>query len=427
MSLLHDVLSQRIPEWRRGAAEIVKEHGDTVVSQVTVRQVFGGMRGVKAIPCDTSYVDPHEGLYIRGQAIGSLTDRLPEEIFYLLCTGELPSEDALAQLQDDLHARTSIPQYVWNVVNQLPPDCHPMAMLSAALLVLERESVFKQKLQEGIAKEEQWRPALDDALNLIAKLPLVAAGIYRVRFGHGLPLHPRRGQDWGAYYASALGFDDNGGDFARFVRLHLVLHSDHEGGNVSANTCQTVASALSDPYLALSAALNGLAGPLHGVANQEALRYVLGVRDALGERPTDEQLREHVWNTLNEGRVIPGYGHAVLRQTDPRFKALHVFGKKTCPDDPVFGIVDQMYRLVPEILKEHGRAKNPYPNVDAISGSLLHYYGIKEFSYYTVLFALSRGLGVLAQLVLARALTLPITRPKSVTTEWIRKEVASNG
>lgn len=300
-----------------------------------------------------------------------------------------------------------------------------MAMLSSAILVLERESKFKQAHEGGIDKSEQWRPALDDAIDLIAKVPIVAAGIYRIRFGKGMPIHPTRGQDWGGYYAEALGIDENEAEseFANMVRLHLVLHSDHEGGNVSANTCNTVASALSDPYLAVSAGLNGLTGPLHGVANQEALRFVLDIRDHFEGAPTDEQLTKYIWDTLNAGHVIPGYGHAVLRATDPRFKALHELGTRICPDDPVFQIVDRMYHLVPDILKEQGKAKNPYPNVDAVSGSLLYHFGIKEFSYYTVLFAVSRCMGMLSQLVMHRALGSPIMRPKSVSTDWIEQTV----
>ena len=424
MAKLQDVLAEKIPAWREEIRELVAEHGDRVISEVTVRQAYGGMRGVKALVCDTSTVDPEQGLFVRGIPIGTLVDRCPEEVFFLLCTGELPDERALADLRGDLLERTDIPRYVWNVVNAMPPECHPMSMLSAAILVLARESQFRRRYAEGIPKTDHWKPVLEDALNLIAKLPIIAAGIYRIGFGKGLPIQPTRNHDWAGYFAEALGIEDPQGQFADLVRLYLVLHCDHESGNVSANTCHTVGSSLADPYLSVTAGLNGLAGPLHGLANQESLRFVLEVRDRFGGVPTDKQLIDYTWETLKAGRVIPGYGHAVLRQTDPRFIALHAFGQRVCPDDEVFQIVDKLYRLIPGVLKEQGKAANPYPNVDAGSGCLLYHFGIKQLSFYTVFFAISRCLGLLSQRVINRAIGTPIMRPKSVTTQWIKQAVA---
>jgi citrate synthase len=288
---------------------------------------------------------------------------------------------------------------------------------------MERESEFRKQYTEGMTKTDYWKPALEDALTLLARLPGVAAGVYRIRFNKGDLISPRKDLDWGANYAHMLGIPDPTGEFANLMRLYLTLHSDHEGGNVSANTCHTVGSALSDPYYAVSAGLNGLAGPLHGLANQECLKFVLAIKDKYGGVPTDEQLKEFAWETLNSGQVIPGYGHAVLRVTDPRFAAFREFGNRACPDDDVFQIVDKMFQLIPDILKEHGKAKNPYPNVDAGSGSLLYHFGLTEFPYYTVLFGVSRAMGMLSQLVINRALGTAITRPKSVQTDWVIAQV----
>ena len=204
------------------------------------------------------------------------------------------------------------------------------------------------------------------------------------------------------------------------MQLYLMLHCDHEGGNVSAFASHTVASALSDPYYSVSAGLNGLAGPLHGLANQECLKFVLSVKEKFGGVPNEEDLKQFCWNRLESGRVIPGYGHAVLRCADPRFSAFIEFGQQNIKQDDVFGIVDLLYKVVPDVLKEHGKAKNPWPNVDAASGSLLYYYGLKEFNFYTVLFSISRTMGMISQMVWERALGIPITRPKSVTTNWIK-------
>jgi citrate synthase len=424
MAGLKEKLAQQIPALRDRVRKINKEHGNTVISEVNIGQAYGGMRGVKGLVCDTSVVDTDKGLSIRGIPIGDLTSRLPEEIFYLLCTGELPDREALASLQTELRNRSEVPAYIWQVLKAMPEDSHPMTMFSTAILVLERESVFRQRY-EKMRKEEYWEAALEDSLQLLGKLPAIAAGIYRMHYGKGQQISSSPQLDWGADYAYMLGLPDPDGEFANLMRLYLTLHCDHEGGNVSAFTCHVVGSALSDPYYAVSAGLNGLAGPLHGLANQECLHFVLGLRKAFNGVPTDEQLREHAWNTLKSGHVIPGYGHAVLRITDPRFTAFHKFGERACAQDDTFRIVDRIFAVVPGVLREQGKAKDPWPNVDAISGSLLYHFGLTEFDYYTVLFGVSRALGMSSQLIINRALGIPITRPKSVSTEWIEATIGA--
>ena len=421
MAKLHDKLASQIPALRDGMHALVKEHGNKVISEVTIAQAFGGMRGVKGMVCDTSVVEPDTGLVIRNIPIAQLADKLPEEVFYLLCTGELPDAETLADLQEELRQRAQVPEYVWAVLKAMPADSHPMTMFDTAILVMERDSVFRKKY-EHMRKEEYWEAALEDSLQLIAKLPAVAAGIYRLHYGKGEPIPTNPKLDWGADYAAMLGLPDPRGGFANLMRLYMTLHSDHEGGNVSAFTCHTVGSALSDPYYAVSAGMNGLAGPLHGLANQECLAFVLEMIEKFKGVPTDEQLRQYSWDRLKSGHVIPGYGHAVLRITDPRFTAFHDFGARVCAGDDIFKMVDAIFRIVPGVLKEQGKAKDPWPNVDAISGSLLYHFGLTEFDYYTVLFGVSRALGMCSQLVINRALGTPITRPKSVSTEWLRSQ-----
>jgi citrate synthase len=420
MAKLYEKLASQIPALRTEMQALVKEHGNKVISEVNIGQAFGGMRGVKGMVCDTSVVDPDTGLVIRGIPIGQLAKRLPEEIFYLLCTGELPDAASLRTLQEDLRNRAQVPAYVWDVLEAMPKDSHPMTMYSTAILVMERDSEFRRRYSEGMRKEEYWDSALEDSLQLIAKLPTIAAGIYRMhtRKGNRIPSNPKL--DWGADYAHMLGIPDATGEFANLMRLYMTLHCDHEGGNVSAFACHTVGSALSDPYYAVSAGMNGLAGPLHGLANQECLNFVLEMREKFHGVPADEQLRQFSWDRLKSGHVIPGYGHAVLRITDPRFTAFHEFGARVCPKDEVFSIVANIFRIVPDVLKEQGKAKDPWPNVDAISGSLLYHFGLTEFEYYTVLFGVSRALGMCAQLIINRALGTPITRPKSVSTKWLQ-------
>ncbi len=425
MATLKEKLAQLIPAWREEVKNLVKEHGSKVISEVTIEQLYGGQRGVKCLVCDTSEVPPDKGLIIREKPIAELRERLPEEIFYLLCTGELPDADALKALQAELEARMEVPSYVWDVLRAMPKDSHPMAMLNTAILVMERESIFRKKYNEGMKKEVFWEAMLEDALNLIGRITNVAAGVYRMRYNKGDLIPPKKGLDWAANFVHMLGLPDPNGDFTKLMRLYLTLHSDHESGNVSAATTATVSSALSDLYYAVSAGLNGLAGPLHGLANQECLAWILDTIKKFNGVPTHEQLKDYAWETLNSGRVIPGYGHAVLRITDPRFDAFLEFGKKYCAGDPVFETVARVFEVVPDVLKQVQKIKDPWPNVDAGSGALLYHFGMTEFEYYTVLFSVSRTLGVSAQAIIARAMGYPIVRPKSVTTKWVESQVAA--
>jgi len=425
MSKLQEKLAAKIPEWRNEIQTLLKEHGDSVVAEVTFRQMFGGMRGVKSLLCETSLVDPNKGLIIRGYPVLELTDRLPEEIFYLLLVGELPNEEELKDLQEQLSSQDPVPGFVWEVMKTLPPDTHPMVKLSMGIMCFERESRFRKRYSEGIKKQDYWEPVLEDAIRLLGMLPELAAGIYRIHTGKGDPIPPKKDLDWGGNFAYMLGLPDPNGEFADLMRLYLVLHSDHESGNVSALTTHVVGSALSDAFYAVSAGLNGLAGPLHGLANQECLAFVMEIHKKYNGVPSEDELRQFCWDTLNSGKVIPGYGHAVLRETDPRFTAFLQFGRKHCQDSEIFQIVDRLFQVVPDVLKEHGKAKNPYPNVDAGSGSLLHHYGLTEFEYYTVLFGISRAMGMLSQLVYNRAVGTPIFRPKSVGLDWVKQQVGA--
>ena len=421
MSILQETLSKKIPDWRYEAKQLLEDKGDKVISNVTVAQAYGGMRGVKGLVCDTSAVSADSGLIIRGRPLLDITDILPEEVFYLLLTGDLPDKDALMDLQSQLSEHAEVPQYVWDVLKAMPTDSHPMVMFNAAILVMEKESEFRKQYDKGLQKQDYWKATLDDAIRLVAKLPALGAGVYRTRFDKGALIEPDKNLDWGANFAHMLGIDDPDGLLKKLMRLYLMLHCDHEGGNVSAFSGLTVASALSDPYYAVSAGLNGLAGPLHGLANQECLKFVLEIEEHFGGSPSQEELSKFVWDRLNSGRVVPGYGHAVLRCPDPRFTAFINFGREHIKGDPVFDIVSDLFDVVPNVLKEQGKAKNPWPNVDAASGSLLYHFGMTEFSFYTVLFSISRAMGMVSQMVINRALGMPITRPKSITAEWLKE------
>ena len=419
---LKEKLSTQIPALRDEAKSIVKNHGKKIIDQVTIDQLYGGMRGIKGLICDTSSVGLDTGLIIRGIPILELTEKLPEEVFYLLLTGELPDAESLKNLQEELHKRDEVPSYVWDVLNAMPADTHPMVMFSTSILCMEKESEFRKLYDTGGNKDSLWEAMYEDCLNLIARVPQIAAFIYRKKFNKGDMISPDDKLDWAANFAKMLGIEDKDGNFAKLMRLYMVLHIDHEGGNASAFTNLVISSTLSDGYYSISGALNALAGPLHGLANQECLKFIVKMRNEIGHSPTDEEVKTYCKNLLDNGRVVSGYGHPVLRITDPRFTAFLEFGMKAMPDDEIFKIVKQIFEIVPDLLTAQGKAKDPWPNVDASSGSLIYPYGIKEYAYYTVLFGVSRVMGYSAQLILSRAMNAAIIRPKSVTTGWIKKQ-----
>ena len=425
MSLLKAKLASLIPNLIERVQDLGKNHGKKVVSEVTIEQVLGGMRGVKSLVCDTSEVGLETGLIIRGIPILELTEKLPEDILWLMLTGELPSEKESKDLQAELGKRAVVPDYIWAMLKTFPKDIHPMNMLSSLVTALGHESQFKREYDKGLKKDKYWEYTLEDSLDLIAKMPVIAAAIYRTRFNKGEVIKPNPKLDWGANFAYMLGVKNTGEEWYKLMRMYMVIHSDHESGNVSAFTSHVVGSALSDVYYSLAAGLNGLAGPLHGLANQECLKFVIEMLEHFGKVPSDDEVKQYAQDRLDRGLVIPGYGHAVLRVTDPRFTASLEFGKKYIPNDDRFKMVEKIFNIVPAILIEQGKAKDPWPNVDAATGALLYHYGIEEYIYYTVVFSVSRSLGICSQLVLSRAMGEPITRPKSITSKWLEKAAAA--
>merc|ERR1711872_506087 len=268
---------------------------------------------------------------------------LPEGLFWLLVTGEIPTEAQVKSLSEDWASRAELPSHVVQMLNNFPANLHPMSQFCAAIAALNSESKFAKAYSGGVHKSKYWETNFEDSMDLIAKLPVVAATIYNNLYRDGAASGAiDTSKDWSHNFTEMIGYKDP--MFTELMRLYLTIHTDHEGGNVSAHTTHLVGSALSDPYLSFCAGMCGLAGPLHGLANQEVLVFMNKVKDAIGLDATDDQMKEFVWSLLKSGQVVPGYGHAVLRKT--------------------------------------GKVKNPWPNVDAHSGVLLQYYGMKEMNYY---------------------------------------------
>ncbi len=414
---------------------IVKEHGDHKIDEVKIEQLIGGMRSVKSMIWDTSSLDPEEGIRFRGYNIPELREKLPkvaggkeplpEGLFWLMMVGELPTEEEVRWLSKEWEKRGKVPQSVYDTLDSLPVSTHPMTQFSIGILSMQHDSVFAEQYEEGMSRDDYWDAMYEDSMNMIAKLPHIAAYIYRRTFKNGVTIASKENFDWGGNFAHILGFDNK--DFYALMRLYLTIHADHEGGNASAHTMHLVGSTLSDVYYSFSASMNALAGPLHGLANQEVIKWIFEMVEELKTNtPTKDQIRAYIHKTLDEGKVVPGYGHAVLRQPDPRFLAQKKFAEDNIENDPIVNIVWDLFEIVPQVLGELGKVKNPWPNVDAHSGALLVHYGLTEYSFYTVLFGVSRALGVCAGLCWDRALGLALERPKSITTDFLKAFIAKN-
>ena len=408
---------------------ILKEHGSKKIGEVTLSQIYQGMRGMTGLVTETSLLDAEEGIRFRGYSIPELQKQLPkakggrqplpEGLFHLMLLAELPSEDDVNHVTATWQRRSHVPNYVFDTIESLPVASHPMTQFVVGIMALQIESKFARQYAAGMSKKDYWEATFDDSMDLIARLPRIAAYIYRRKYRNGDHIQPDGLLDWAGNFAHMMGYEDE--SFKELMRLYMTIHADHEGGNVSAHTTHLVGSALSDPFLSFAAGMNGLAGPLHGLANQEVIKWIFEMREQLGvDLPSHEQIEGYVRKTLGEGKVVPGYGHAVLRRTDPRFTAQMEFGKENMPDDALVNTVWRIYEVVPDILNSLGKVKNPWPNVDAHSGALLVHYGMVEYEFYTVLFGVSRALGVLASLCWDRALNMPLERPKSVTTELVK-------
>ncbi len=436
---LKDTLKLKIEEHRPRTAKLVKEFGQVVIDKVTIDQCIGGARDIRSLVTDISYLDPQEGIRFRGKTIPETFAALPkapgsayptvESFWYMLLTGDVPTDVQVAEVVAEWKTRQVVPQYVFDAVRALPRDSHPMVMLSVAMLVMQKDSKFAGFYNSGkFNKMIAWESVYEDACDIVARIPIIAAFIYNLKYRGDKQIAIDPTLDMGANFAHMIGQSDEYKDVAR---MYFILHSDHESGNVSAHTTHLVHSALSDPYYAYSAGLNGLAGPLHGLANQEVLDWTLKFQEKYckGVEPTAELIKAALWDTLNAGQVIPGYGHAVLRKTDPRYTSQREFCLNTegLKDYPLFKVIAMIFEVAPGVLTEHGKTKNPWPNVDAQSGVIQMYYGLTEFEFYTVLFGVGRALGCMANITWDRGLGYALERPKSVTTAMLEKWAAAGG
>lgn len=352
-----------------------------VLFSITRAHLDTGLRGFPVGSCMTSAVHPQEGVSYVGYPVAELAFHDPEAVAYLLYNRELPTDAQLAEYKQLLAGRTGIPAKVLDVLKSLPKEGHPMEWLITGLVLLGMTCKTGDYLQ--------------DAYDVTAKTPELIAAIFRIKQGWGDPIAPDPKLGLIENFVHMLGVP--GGDtkkLEKLLRVFYVLHMDHGGGNLSTFVGKAVASSHTDMYSSLASGMAGLYGPLHGRANQECIEAV----EEFGT-PDPVEVEKKVREKLARGEVIAGFGHAVLRAEDPRAKVQYVLGEELCPNDVLFRTAVTMREVVPRILKENPKIQNPYPNVDAVSGTLLNACGLTDSNYYTLLFGLSRLPGIAAQIV----------------------------
>lgn len=377
---------------------------EDVLFTITKEQLETGLRGFPVGYCTTSHVDPQKGLFYLGRSVKELSTWQPEQVIFLLYHGKEGNKQELEKFSETIKQRSCCSQQVIAAIEALPRQGHPMKLFCIALLLL--------------GMHESADNYADDCLNMIAKVPHLAAAVINHHAGFGKTPNPRLDLGYMENFCYMLQVPDKREkELVSVMNLFNILHYDHGGGNLSTFVGKAVASGLEDMYGSICAAMCALEGPRHGRANQDCLEFVRGVLTELGEKATAKQVEELIRKRLLEKKLVFGFGHAVLRVEDPRATLQYDFVQKHYPNHPLVKIALLLRTEGPKVLLENPKISDPYPNVDAISGTMLTAAGFAYPEYYTVLFGLSRSVGIAMQIVYERTEArngkgTPIVRPK---------------
>lgn len=375
-----------------------------ILFEVTKEHLETGMRGYPVGYCNTSYVDPNKGLFYRGLSVFDLSNWEPERVIYLLYYGQEGSASCVRDFSRELKKRSCCSQSVLKQIKGLPRQGHPMKLLCSALLIL---GIF-----EGQTDYQE------DCLNLIAKIPHLVATVINHHAGWEVTSTFPEEMGYMERFAHLVQVPNaEKKSLAEVFRLFNILHYDHGGGNLSAFVGKAVASGLEDMHGAICSAMCALAGPRHGKANQDCFSFVQSILGELGEGVTAEQLETLVRKRVENGELIYGFGHAVLRKEDPRASILYELAQNKFATHPLVKIALKLRNQGVKVLKGKDKVSNPYPNVDAISGTVLTAAGFAYPEYFTLLFGMARSVGIAVQIVYERCQArkgkgTPIVRPR---------------
>jgi citrate synthase len=375
-----------------------------VLFQITKDQLETGLRGIPVGYCTTSHVDPQKGLFYADQTVDAVAYWQPEQVIYLLYHGKIGSEKEVAAFSSDLQKRATCSQEAIRHIYTLPKKGHPMDLFGCALLIL--------------GMYEATGDYREDCLNLIAKAPHLVAAVINFHAGWGETPTPNPKHGYMENFTEMLQVPQaNKKELLQVFKLFNILHFDHGGGNLSTFVGKAVASGLEHIYGSMTAAMCALAGPRHGRANQDCLEFVQEVLKSVGENATPKQVEEFIRKRLANNQLVFGFGHAVLRVEDPRARVFFEYAQKHFPQHPLVKIAQLLRTEGSKVLSENPKISDPHPNIDAISGTVLTAAGFPYPEYYTVLFGLSRIVGIAIQIVYERCEArggkgTPIVRPK---------------
>ena len=371
---------------------------------ITDEKLDTGLRGFPIGYVSTSVVLPNEGLFYREKPIKELADKSPEEVIYLLFHGKLPSIEEKEAFSNELQKRASLNSAVKDHIDKLPKNAPPMDLFTCAL-----------HIASSFEKKEDYQ---EDCLNLIAKVPQIAAHVINFHGGFGETPQSKPELGYIQNFTHMLNIPAKSQNLVEVLSLFNVLHYDHGGGNLSTFVGKAISSGLEDMYGSIAGAMNALNGPRHGKANQESLEFLQEIQKELKEIKS-ESLETWIRNRLEAKKLVFGFGHAVLRVEDTRAQVFYDYLKKKSPSHPLVKLALLLREVGPKVLKENPKITDPYPNVDAISGTALVAAGFNYPEYFTLLFGMSRTVGIAIQILHERIYArdgkgVPIYRPRYV-------------
>lgn len=379
-----------------------------------------GYKNTGATKSAITFLDGELGiLHYRGYPIEVLAEKSSFlEVAYLLIYGDLPSKEQFAEFETGIKRRTMVNEDLHKIFDGFPVNAHPMGVMSALASSL---AVFYPGSISAHPKKDQDTVELQ-IKRLLAKMPTLAAWAYKNSQGHPVN-YPKNKYNYVEnflYMMFALPAEDyeHVPEVVDALDKLLILHADHEQ-NCSTSTVRLVGSSHVSLYSAVSAGISSLWGPLHGGANQEVIEMLEKIKEDGGN------VSKYVAKAKdkNDDFRLMGFGHRVYKNFDPRAKII----KKACDSvlaklgiqDPTLEIAQKLEEAA--LTDDYFVERKLYPNVDFYSGIIYRALGIPT-NMFTVMFALGRLPGWIAQWKEMREEDQPIGRPRQIYTGAVNRE-----
>ncbi len=371
-----------------------------------------GYKNTGSTTSSITYIDGEKGILLhRGYPIEQLAEHAEFlEICYLLFNEELPTRQQLDNFKTEIKSHMGLPENIKHILNALPDETHPMGMLSVGLNAMC--GFFPDSLDSWTDEKVRWA----SIYRLLANMPVLAAYIYR-RQKKLEYIDPDSSLGYVANFLN-MTFGNPDEKVAEALDTLLILHADHEQ-NCSASTARFVGSSHVNLFAAISAANNALWGPLHGGANQKVLEMLQGIQDDGGD----------VSKYINKAKDkedpfrLMGFGHRVYKNYDPRAKVIKKYVKVVLDQ---LNIEDSMVDIAKGLEKaaledEYFSSRKLFPNVDFYSGIIYRALEI-PVNMFTVMFAMGRLPGWMAQWKEMREHKEPIGRPRQIYMGYTQRD-----